>query len=71
MSFDENDISDQTPDDCWKWAIFYVNRDDPRILVPKLSGLGFTLNFGRKISYLVVAALVALVAFPLVSSFIG
>jgi len=33
--------------DNWKW-IFYVNRKDPRLFVPKLNpGLGWTLNFGN------------------------
>ncbi|HET7570313.1 MAG TPA: DUF5808 domain-containing protein [Gammaproteobacteria bacterium] len=71
MSSDENDFSDQTPDDCWKWMIFYVNRDDPRVVVPKRFGFGYTLNFARKSSYLIVAAILALVVFPIAKSFIG
>ena len=33
--------------DNWKW-IFYVNRKDPRVIVPKLNPqMGWTLNFGN------------------------
>ena len=27
--------------------MFYVNPDDPAILVPKRMGIGWTINFGR------------------------
>ncbi len=42
----------------WKAGIFYYNREDPAILVPKRNGLGFgrTLNFGRPISWVLFAA---------------
>lgn len=36
----------------WR-GTFYVNRNDPRIIVPKrLPSLGWTLNFGHPISFL-------------------
>lgn len=42
----------------WK-GTFYVNRKDPRILVPKrLPSLGWTLNFGHIISYVLISAFV-------------
>ena len=31
----------------YKWGIFYCNRNDQRIFVPKRYGIGFTLNFGK------------------------
>jgi uncharacterized membrane protein len=31
----------------YKWGIFYYNRTDPRIFVPKRFGFGYTLNFGK------------------------
>lgn len=34
-------------DQHWKGGLFYVNRDDPALLVPRRFGLGWTLNFGR------------------------
>jgi uncharacterized membrane protein len=48
-------------------ALFYRNADDPRIFVPKLVGVGWTLNFAHPSAWLVLAllllpALVGLVA---------
>jgi uncharacterized membrane protein len=32
----------------WKWGIFYVNRNDSRLIVPKrIKSLGWTLNFAH------------------------
>ncbi|WP_422934213.1 DUF1648 domain-containing protein [Sinomonas sp. P47F7] len=33
-------------DRLWKAGVFYVNRDDPSVLVPKRFGVGWTFNFG-------------------------
>jgi uncharacterized membrane protein len=59
----------QSPDDDshWKAGLFYVNPDDPAILVPKRLGIGWTLNFGRPmgvicgvLTLLVVAVLIVI-----------
>jgi uncharacterized membrane protein len=34
-------------DEHWKGGLFYVNRDDPALVVPRRFGLGWTINFGR------------------------
>jgi len=34
----------------------YSNKDDPRIWVPKLGGVGSTLNFAHPVSWLILAA---------------
>ncbi len=44
----------------WKAGMFYVNRQDPSIFVAKLSGLGYTLNFGHPASWLLLAILLFL-----------
>ena len=38
------------PDDCWKYGVFYFNRDDPALFVAKRFGLnlGYTLNFANR-----------------------
>lgn len=41
----------------WKWFI-YFNKKDPRLIVPKLSGLGLTFNFGNPSSYLAMVLIV-------------
>ena len=55
-----------TPDQCWKAGIFYVNPDDESLFVPKRSGLGYTLNFARPWSWVVLAVIVVLTLAPLV-----
>lgn len=55
-------VGDRTSDACWKAGIFYVNRDDPAVLVEKRFGLGYTLNFGNPRSWLLLAAVVVVSA---------
>ena len=44
-----NDLMNKNLDN-WK-GIFYVNSKDPRIIVPKRNpSMGWTLNFGHKIT---------------------
>jgi len=57
-------------DKCWKWGIFYVNKADPKILVPKRYGVGYTLNFGNPWSWAAVALILAAIAVPLSIPFI-
>jgi len=50
----------QNPDN-WK-GIFYVNRHDYRILVPKMEPrLGWTLNFGNIYAWLGLAAIILII----------
>ena len=47
--------------DYWIGGIIYYNPDDPRIIVPKkIEWLGWTLNFGRPISVIIVAIVLIL-----------
>jgi len=42
----------------WR-GTFYINRKDPRIIVPRrLPSLGWTLNFGHPISYVFLSLFV-------------
>jgi len=50
----EPPIGDRTPDRCWKAGLFYVNPDDPALFVEKRFGIGYTLNFGRPLSWLIL-----------------
>lgn len=49
---------DQDDDRHWIAGTIYINREDPRILVPKRLGfgLGRTLNLAHPVSWLVLAA---------------
>lgn len=47
----------------YKWGIFYFNPDDQRIMVPKRSkSMGWTLNFARIYSYIILILIFALAA---------
>ncbi|MBE1554828.1 DUF1648 domain-containing protein [Sporosarcina limicola] len=50
----QSNVTDIDEDQYWKAGIFYFNENDPSILVEKRSGVGWTLNFGNKWSYLIV-----------------
>ena len=58
-------LGDGTPDRSWKWGIFYYNPDDPALFVEKRMGLGWTMNFGNRWSWLFLAGLLALLLLPL------
>ncbi len=47
------------PED-WKGGLFYVAPSDPRLLVPKLDGLGWTVNLGQPRGRWLFAALLGL-----------
>lgn len=50
----------RAPDDVkrhWKWGIFYINPEDPRLWVPKYLGIGWTLNFSRPIAWVILVVL--------------
>lgn len=55
---------DLTPDDRWKWGLFYVNRDDPALIVEKRVGIGYTMNFGNRWSWALVALIVLVAIAP-------
>ncbi len=55
--FNNHDL--KNPDN-YKWGIFYFNRNDNRVFVPKQQwGLGYTLNFGNPFAQLIILALAA------------
>ena len=38
----------------WKWGVFYYNPKDKKILVPKRYGMGWTLNLGHVVSFIIM-----------------
>ncbi len=48
-------IGDGTPDACWKFGMFYFNRDDAALFVEKRFGIGYTLNFAHPSAWLCMA----------------
>ncbi|HLY20611.1 MAG TPA: DUF5808 domain-containing protein [Bryobacteraceae bacterium] len=57
--------SDGTPDECWKLGQIYYNPDDPALMVEKRFGVGYTINFGNRASWLLVAILLPAIFVPL------
>ncbi|WP_342510797.1 DUF5808 domain-containing protein [Sporosarcina sp. FSL K6-1522] len=41
-------------DQYWKFGVFYVNKNDPSIFVEKRFGVGWTVNFGHPVGYLIL-----------------
>lgn len=47
-------------DSYWKLGIFYWNPQDPSVVLPERFGIGWTFNFARPISWLVIGSFVVL-----------
>jgi uncharacterized membrane protein len=58
---------DRTLDCHWKAGIFYINSNDPALMVEARFGIGYTLNLGRPLSWVI---LVLLVGIPLALAFL-
>ena len=48
-------------DKYWRGGLFYINREDHALLVPRRFGLGWTLNFGNPRAAMLLAGVVALI----------
>ena len=47
----------------WRHKVIYSNREDPRLIVPKRTGGGYTFNFGNTLTWLLLGSgLIALLA---------
>ncbi|CCH20625.1 DUF1648 domain-containing protein [Micromonospora lupini] len=55
----------------WRGGLLYVNREDPALLVPKRFGVGWTLNFGRPVAWVVLAVIVAIPVLTTVLTTLG
>ena len=51
-------------DSYWKAGMFYYNPDDPSIFVSKRVGIGYTMNFANKMSWLVMLGILLIVLLP-------
>lgn len=48
--------------DNYKYGVFYYNKDDSRIIVPKrIKYMGWTVNFAHPLSYLIIGGILAMV----------
>jgi uncharacterized membrane protein len=55
-------------DSCWKLGQFYFNKEDPSLFVEKRFGVGWTFNYARPASWLILGGLLAIVVVSLVLS---
>jgi uncharacterized membrane protein len=55
-------VRDQDPQH-WKLMVFYYNPKNPRLFVPKRTGLPVTLNFARPMAWVMTAPIIAFLAF--------
>lgn len=61
----KTDESIPADDHLWKWGLFYFNKDDPSILVEKRVGIGWTFNFARPGTYILLFVIVVLPLLPI------
>jgi uncharacterized membrane protein len=53
---------DRTPDECWKWGLFYYNPADPAVWIEKRFGIGWTFNFGNPRAWFILGAILLFTA---------
>ena len=41
----------------WRGGLFYVDREDPALFVPKRYGAGYTFNYGRPLAWVITFAI--------------
>jgi uncharacterized membrane protein len=51
--------TDRDDDRLWKAGLFYVNRDDPAIMIGARFSAGWTFNFGNPVAWLIIAGIIA------------
>lgn len=63
VDFDEEELDVEEADDDTHWVggLFYFNKNDSSIFVPKRFGGGFTMNFANPIAYVLLAVILAIV----------
>lgn len=55
-------VLDYDDDELWRLGLFYVNREDPSVVVPRRFGIGWAMNWGSPKSWDLAALLVAAIA---------
>jgi hypothetical protein len=56
------DITHEVKRNPWRLGIFYVDSGDPRLIVRNRSGLGWTLNFGRPLAWVILVAIIVIMS---------
>lgn len=58
MDMQTEGVIDIDDDRHWKFGLFYVNKEDPSLMVEKRFGVGWTMNFGHAGSWVFLAFLI-------------
>jgi len=61
-------VGDRTPDKYWKLGLFYFNPEDPAVLIEKRFGLGYTFNFARPATWIIMGLLLMSALVPVVAA---
>lgn len=69
-TFQEPNLFLSEADHYWKWGLFYVNPNDPSVLVEKRVGLGWTVNFGHRLGWVILLTPLFLVVLIIFFTFI-
>jgi uncharacterized membrane protein len=57
-------VPEPQSDSYWKAGMFYYNPNDPAIFVSKRVGIGYTMNFANKMSWVVLAGMLLIALLP-------
>jgi uncharacterized membrane protein len=68
---EDTGLTHRDDDKYWRGGLFYINREDHALLVPRRFGLGWTLNFGNPRTTMLLAGVVALIGLLITLRFGG
>ncbi|MBV9651676.1 MAG: DUF1648 domain-containing protein [Pseudonocardiales bacterium] len=68
---EDTGLTHRDDDKYWRGGLFYINRQDHALLVPRRFGLGWTLNFGNPSAAILLASAVALISLLITLRFRG
>jgi uncharacterized membrane protein len=64
-------LTHRDDDGLWRGGMFYVNREDHALMVPRRVGVGWTLNFGNPRAAMLLAGIAALIGLAIILRFGG
>jgi uncharacterized membrane protein len=68
---EDTGLTHRDDDKYWRGGLFYINRDDPAMWIPRRFGLGWTLNLGNPRTAMLPVGVVALIGLAITLRFGG
>ena len=68
---EETGLTHRDDDKYWHGGLFYINREDHTLLVPRRYGLGWTLNFGNPRAAILLGGVLSLISVVITLRFGG